>query len=80
MNEHGEAEVFKHGYACKDDPHSRVEAAVALYIRKPIGLKWHVEQEHHELLAAIKKLPREHRAKVYPKFAKRPPYRCQAAA
>jgi len=80
VNERDESEVFKHGYACKDDPDSRVASAVSLYTRKPIGLKWHVEQEHIELLAAIKSLPREHRAKTYPKFAKRPSARSHAAA
>jgi len=80
MVDYDETEVCKkHGYACKDDPDSRVASAVRLYTRKSYGVKYHVEQERDDILAAILKLPSEHRAKVHPKSDKRPNGRSQAA-
>ncbi len=64
MTYYRRSEAERLGFACVDHPAKRIAAAVGLFTRKPIGVKWSSPREERWLSKAVGELPVEDRAKV----------------
>ena len=63
-SEYSYAEARLLGFACVDHPAWRVAAALELFIRKPIGLKYCRKKEQRWLAEVVADLPPAERKKV----------------